>query len=445
MPFQLNPSIPLAAQPARINSPFENLATVVAEQRAQSEISARQAQEEQRRRLMREQAVFQQAVSGLPDFSDDSLDRLVKVAPTFGMQFRDKLIGQRKEAMQAAKQQSEMEAAEAERGLSLLGVAEALGPDGWADIAPIIAKHVPDLAPVLPQQFDPQKIGALRQAGVKAADQLKSEQAALAALWKGEYGPLADSIAQTTDPEERAEKLQALAMAGAPRAMLQALGSNPGAFTMTPAQKSAEQDRAESRAIQREGQQITVRGQDLSAATQRRGQDLSAATQRRGQDLTDARAAKTGGPDGVKLSAAAVEKVAGADTALGSANWIDTNLSRFENSLGPIYGRAQQAKQKTPLADKGYAEFAAEVATLKNAVVKATTGAAMSEPEAQRILQQVPDLTDQPDVFRARLAATKRNLQTIKQKTIEYSGGGAAAPAAAPTETRIGPYVVRVK
>jgi hypothetical protein len=84
-----------------------------------------------------------------------------------------------------------------------------------------------------------------------------------------------------------------------------------------------------------------------------------------------------------------------------------------------------------PGADQGLAEFVAEVATLKNAVVKATTGAAMSEPEAQRIMSQVPDLTNQPAVFRARLASTRRNLETLKRRTLELSGGAVAAPQAA--------------
>jgi hypothetical protein len=254
-------------------------------------------------------------------------------------------------------------------------------------------------------------------------------------VMKGEWGALAAALAATDDPEERKEKLQAWRMAGVPKAALDALQADPSSFTMTPAQKADD-------ALAASGQQITVRGQDMSAATARsgqaitmRGQDMSAATARegqavtrRGQDMTDARAAKTGA-EGAKLSAAAVEKVAGADTALGSAAKIAELLPSFEGSLGPVYGRVQQAKQGTALADSGYAEFAAEVATLKNAVVKATTGAAMSEAEAVRILEQVPDLTQQPAVFKARLATTKRNIQKLRDSTITLSGGEPMVPA----------------
>lgn len=451
----LDPRIPLGAVAPKINTPFENLSVVLNEQRARDEMQTRRMQAEQQRRAMAEQQVFQQAVSQLPDFSDQSLDGLVRIAPTFGTAFRDKLISQRKEAMAAMKQQSEMEAAEAERGLSLLGVAAQLGPDAWPDLAPVIAKHVPDLAPALPQQFDPERINALRQAGMKAADQLKADREALSAVAKGEWGALAQSLANVTDPQERQERIAAYRMAGMPKAALDLLAGDPASFTMTPSQREQANDRTEGRQIQREGQAITLRGQDLSAATQRRGQDLSAATAaegqaitKRGQDLTDARERAGAGAGGAKLSAAAVEKVAGAETALGSAATIEKMLPSFEGSLGPVYGRIQQTKQLTGMADQGYAEFAAEIATLKNAVVKATTGAAMSEPEAKRILQQVPDLTDQPAVFKARLAATKRNLEMVRRRTIELSGGSvdwAAPGAASPSEMKIGPYTVRVK
>ncbi len=105
---------------------------------------------------------------------------------------------------------------------------------------------------------------------------------------------------------------------------------------------------------------------------------------------------------------------------------IDRMMPTMKGFIGPIDGRMAGARIMT---GKGVtpqlAEFDAQLTGLKNAVIKATTGAAMSEPEAKRIMGQLPDLTQPETVFKARLDTTKRNLEMLKKRTLELSGGTA--------------------
>lgn len=100
------------------------------------------------------------------------------------------------------------------------------------------------------------------------------------------------------------------------------------------------------------GQAITVRGQDVSAATTRRGQDISASTTRRGQDIgaATARAGQAVAMRGQDMQAASKEApkpatVALAKTKLTALNAIDNQLNRVEAALakakyrGPVAGR----------------------------------------------------------------------------------------------------------
>lgn len=192
------------------------------------------------------------------------------------------------------------------------------------------------------------------------------------------------------------------------------------------------------------GQAVTMRGQDISANTTMRGQDISASTARRGQDLSAAASKEGGG----KLSATAIEKVAGVDQSLGMLNDIESLFPDMKGSIGVFDGRMARAKLASGVGiDPRLAEFDAQITGLKNAVIKATTGAAMSEPEAKRIMGQLPDLSLPEAVFKARLETTRRNLETLKRRTIELSGG-TAPPESAPASggsNRVGRFVVEVE
>jgi hypothetical protein len=142
-------------------------------------------------------------------------------------------------------------------------------------------------------------------------------------------------------------------------------------------------------------------------------------------------ASGSSGAGGAKLSATAIEKVAGVDQSIGMLDDIDRLLPKMGGFVGPLDGRAAKMRLATGAGvTPELAEFDAQLTGLKNAVIKATTGAAMSEPEAKRIMGQLPDLSLPEEVFKARLATTRRNLELLKKRTIELSGGSVDAPKA---------------
>lgn len=129
-----------------------------------------------------------------------------------------------------------------------------------------------------------------------------------------------------------------------------------------------------------------------------------------------------GQPVANKLPAAMIEKVAGLENADEILNDL-TNTMKPE-WIGPAAGRLNELNLKIPgtSVPEGFGRFYAQSNTLKNMVVKAITGAQMSEPEAKRILGQVPVITDKPDVWAEKLKATQENLGSMSQKILQLSG-----------------------
>lgn len=86
--------------------------------------------------------------------------------------------------------------------------------------------------------------------------------------------------------------------------------------------------------------------------------------------------------------------------------------------VGPASGRLRQIGQQVPgvPVNKTFAEFDAASSAFKNSVIKAITGAALSEAEATRIRQQIPEVTDKPAVWLAKAKQTRQNLQDLAGK-----------------------------
>ncbi len=134
----------------------------------------------------------------------------------------------------------------------------------------------------------------------------------------------------------------------------------------------------------------------------------------------------------------------GAMTAVRDADTASTIVSRLmqikkDDWVGPGQETLAWAKAHVPgyTPDADWAEFYAKTAELKNMTIKAITGAQMSEPEARRIQQQIPLLSDKPVIWEQKAKATLDNLQQIRQDTLKLAGaspslgGSAATPAGA--------------
>ena len=90
------------------------------------------------------------------------------------------------------------------------------------------------------------------------------------------------------------------------------------------------------------------------------------------------------------------------------------------NFVGPARGRLGGLGEKVGTISAHEAEFRAQAAALKNAVIKLITGAQMSEQEATRIIQQIPVVENPPAVFEARLRQTYKNILTLTQTRREF-------------------------
>lgn len=435
----IDPRIPFQATQG-INTPFENLGAMLQVQQAQSLNAQRDATAAKLRAEQEEQArvrSFFEQTGG--DLSDETLDKLVSVAPMIGTKLRGDILEQRTKGLEATKKQIDNEKAQTEQGLSLL-LAAAQQPELYPHVRMLAIQKGGDLAELLKTKptYEPETVQALIRTGRTAKEQLDADEKMLADLMKGEHRYLAGALALVQDdPEEVQERVEALRVAGVPKRIIDALMVDPSGMSMTAAERDQAADRAAdnrrqiaadaaSQAATKAGQAITMRGQDMAAATARRGQDLTAA-QAAARLKFDA---ANGGTGGAKLSAAAVEKIASVDQSVGMLDDIERLLPSMGGSIGPMDGRVAKARITTGVgASPELAEFDAQLTGLKNAVIKATTGAAMSEPEAKRIMGQLPDLSQPEAIFKARLTTTRRNLELLKRRTIELSGGTAQAPA----------------
>jgi hypothetical protein len=147
-----------------------------------------------------------------------------------------------------------------------------------------------------------------------------------------------------------------------------------------------------------------------------------------------------------RMSAAAAQMVAGADASLHNLDKLEALFPKVRGMIGPAAGRAYTLGQSIPgvRVNPEFATFSAESSTLKNAVIKAITGAQMSEPEAKRIMQQIPLETDKPEVWIPKAKATRDNLAFLRSRLASLYGvdnaggepslptGGTPAPATDP-------------
>jgi hypothetical protein len=132
-----------------------------------------------------------------------------------------------------------------------------------------------------------------------------------------------------------------------------------------------------------------------------------------------------------KLPVTMATAVAAAQTSLAGLDRLERLYS--DDKVGPLAGRYNKVERSAPSvigglmpdAPKDFEEFAAESATLKNQVIQAITGAAVGVKEQERIMGQIPDVTNMPSVWKARAKATRRNLQELMANQTQMGTGAA--------------------
>lgn len=124
------------------------------------------------------------------------------------------------------------------------------------------------------------------------------------------------------------------------------------------------------------------------------------------------------------------------DAALASLDNVkklfDEGGSRF---VGPASGRWESFKQAVPGfgTEADFNHFAAANAALTNEMIRAITGAAVSAQEQERIMRQIPAITDKPEVWLAKYDQTQKNfhyLADVVNKAKGNAGAGAPPPGA---------------
>lgn len=184
------------------------------------------------------------------------------------------------------------------------------------------------------------------------------------------------------------------------------------------------------------GQAITVRGQDVSAATARRGQDISASTARRGQDISaaTARAGQAVAMRGQDMQAAArvapkPATVTLARTKISALNALDNQLNRVEKALanaknrGPIAGRLPGG-----LNGKDGAADAAirQLAPLVRQLTRVPGEGAMSDYESRLAEAGQPSRSQTPEALRETLAGYRDLINTTRAGYSDILGNAPA-------------------
>lgn len=195
------------------------------------------------------------------------------------------------------------------------------------------------------------------------------------------------------------------------------------------------------------GQAITVRGQDVSAATTRRGQDISASTSRRGQDIGAAtaragQAIQMRGQD-MQASARAAAKpasVALAKNKLTALDAIDNQLNRVEKALakakyrGPVAGRIPGGISG---ADSAADAAIRQLAPLMRQLTRVPGEGAMSDYESRLAEAGQPSRAQTDEGLQETLAGYRDLIKATRAGYADIAGSAAPAP------TRSGFKVVR--
>ena len=117
--------------------------------------------------------------------------------------------------------------------------------------------------------------------------------------------------------------------------------------------------------------------------------------------------------------ASAAERTAMA-TGAASIDTLNNLKTLFDEAfVGPFAGRAGTAKEIFGGNPQKQSEFIAATAAFKNQIIKEITGAQMSEPEAERIMKQVPDVNNPPSVWQARWKQSIGNIKRIQKRRAE--------------------------
>lgn len=113
------------------------------------------------------------------------------------------------------------------------------------------------------------------------------------------------------------------------------------------------------------------------------------------------------------------QAIASGRASLDALDNLKTLFDSTQTKTGPIVGRLAPTKGLFGLTTDEQEAFMAATSAFKNAIIKEITGAQMSEQEANRIMKQVPDITDPPTRWQAKWQQSKKNLEMMQKRRME--------------------------
>lgn len=127
------------------------------------------------------------------------------------------------------------------------------------------------------------------------------------------------------------------------------------------------------------------------------------------------------GKSSVNLSSTQVSSLADIDSTISLANKAKELATQV--NTGPISGRVGKAAQATGAASNNFIDLNSQITNIKANFMKAISGAAVSEQEAQRLAQFLPDVTDSENVIQRKLTNLVDNLSQTRESLYKAAGG----------------------
>jgi hypothetical protein len=123
---------------------------------------------------------------------------------------------------------------------------------------------------------------------------------------------------------------------------------------------------------------------------------------------------------------------AGQASELADLDAIGAQIATIEKAyspayVGPVAGRMGGARETLGNITQQEVQFRAEAAALRNVILKARSGGAVTDGEAQRFLDEMPTVNDPANVFEQKLRNTKKwfeDLSRSKRQSFRDSGYG---------------------
>lgn len=149
---------------------------------------------------------------------------------------------------------------------------------------------------------------------------------------------------------------------------------------------------------------------------------------------------------------------AGQLEALSDASQILKTLSEAQGisgnvDTGPIAGRWQSLKQFAGMSSDNFNQLKQKISTVENIMLKLRSGAAVTEQEYKRFLNEMPTVNDDEKILKTKFAnATKYMEELLDGKLATYEEGGYKVPSGVKDRSKalnqpqtIGGYTVKVK